>query len=286
MKLALTLDWRVDHDLIFAQQLGADAVIVRCDDWSTVAAAANRVRQCCLDLGGIEVAFEFGVEHDAGSGPEEIDCFSQLIEDAGAAGIPLIVYSWQPKVPCRYAPAARGRAVTRVQQPAQATDAMAELWAPLAALLEATTLMAERAGVRLACRLAPPVSRSAALSQLGRAVGLSSSPAHGLDLDSSSLLADSSGASVASLPLDRIALVTLRNRRNIGEQDVDSFADEGDLDLLQLLRALGQTGYDGLVRCAPQPQMVSDTAYGHKGQAFGLGYVRALLQSLPAFNRA
>ena len=65
MKLALTVRYGYDEELIFAQQLGADAVVVRFDlgdpQDTDLAPVANRVQVAGLQLAGVEL---FGMSEE------------------------------------------------------------------------------------------------------------------------------------------------------------------------------------------------------------------------------
>ena len=60
----------------------------------------------------------------------------------------------------------------------------------------------------------------------------------------------------------------------------EAFLDEGDTDMLRVLEAYLEVGFDGVLRPATSPGMLGDTEWGHKGHAFAVGYLRALLQAL------
>jgi mannonate dehydratase len=59
----------------------------------------------------------------------------------------------------------------------------------------------------------------------------------------------------------------------------EGFIDEGDLDVLRVLRILHGNGFDGVVIPDHTPQMTCDAPW-HAGMAHALGYLRAALMSL------
>jgi mannonate dehydratase len=76
---------------------------------------------------------------------------------------------------------------------------------------------------------------------------------------------------------DAIAYVHLRNVRGKVPNYCEVFIDEGDVDMLRLLRTLHQTGFNGVVIPDHTPQMTCPAPW-HAGVAHALGYMRAALQ--------
>jgi mannonate dehydratase len=54
------------------------------------------------------------------------------------------------------------------------------------------------------------------------------------------------------------------------------FVDEGDIDMIRVLRILKRNGYDGVIIPDHTPQMTCAAPW-HAGMAFALGYMRAAL---------
>lgn len=59
----------------------------------------------------------------------------------------------------------------------------------------------------------------------------------------------------------------------------EAFIDEGDIDMLRVLRILHANGFDGVVIPDHTPQMTCDALW-HAGMALALGYPRAALTTL------
>ena len=66
------------------------------------------------------------------------------------------------------------------------------------------------------------------------------------------------------------------NRRG-GKQ---AFLDEGDVNLPRVLWALRKAGFSGPLLAYQAPGMVGDSEWGHKGRAYDLGYLKAVLQAI------
>ena len=77
----------------------------------------------------------------------------------------------------------------------------------------------------------------------------------------------------------KLAYVHLRNVRGKVPFYKETFIDEGDLDVLRVLRILKRNGFKGVVIPDHAPQM-SCGAPWHAGMAYALGYLRAGLQGL------
>ncbi len=57
----------------------------------------------------------------------------------------------------------------------------------------------------------------------------------------------------------------------------ETFIDDGDIDMIRVLRILKKNHYDGVLIPDHTPQMSCDAPW-HAGMAFALGYMRAALQ--------
>ena len=55
--------------------------------------------------------------------------------------------------------------------------------------------------------------------------------------------------------------------------------DDGDIDMLRVLRILKRNGFDGVLIPDHTPQMTCGAPW-HAGMAYALGYMRAALQTL------
>ena len=61
-----------------------------------------------------------------------------------------------------------------------------------------------------------------------------------------------------------------------------AFLNGGEVDLPKALLALQRVGFAGPLCAGPPPGLVGDTEWGHKGRAYDLGYLRAILQTIEA----
>jgi mannonate dehydratase len=77
----------------------------------------------------------------------------------------------------------------------------------------------------------------------------------------------------------KLAYVHCRNVSGKVPRYRETFIDDGDIDMLRVLRILKQNGFDGVLIPDHTPQM-SCAAPWHAGMAFALGYLKAALQTL------
>jgi mannonate dehydratase len=268
MRLALSVVPGQDDQLIIAQQLGVEDVFVSATGWdqAALAAARHRVEQVGLELAGVE-GLPGGPEAAPGAA-------CQAIAAAGRAGIEAVAYRWPGAVGSAARVATgRGEATVRRGRPVDPPEAEWQRWSDW---LREAVPVAEAAGVRLA-----GAAPFAAVADLDRAASLHASACHGLDLDLGALALAAGPDPVEALrrlvPSGRIHAVQVGNAGPDGEQ---RFLDEGRLDLPVAVLELRQAGYAGSLRAGPPPGMVGDTDWGHKGRAYDLGYLRALLQAV------
>lgn len=82
----------------------------------------------------------------------------------------------------------------------------------------------------------------------------------------------------------RIAYVHLRNVRGKVPHYRESFIDDGDVDVIRVLRILRANGFNGVIIPDHAPQL-SCAAPWHAGMAYALGYLRAALQIVGGDSR-
>lgn len=77
----------------------------------------------------------------------------------------------------------------------------------------------------------------------------------------------------------RIAYIHFRNVRGKAPHYRETFVDDGDIDMLRVLRILRKNGFDGVLIPDHAPQMTCGAPW-HAGMAFACGWMRAALQGL------
>lgn len=82
--------------------------------------------------------------------------------------------------------------------------------------------------------------------------------------------------------LGKIFLVHFRAVRGKVPNYVEVFLDEGDLDMLRVMKTYKEAGYNGPIVSDHTPGVEGDTPWGHRGRTFSHGYMRALVQAVNA----
>jgi mannonate dehydratase len=248
----------------------------------------------------------------------------QLVRDMGRVGIPVLgynfsiagVWGWQRK------PIARGGAMTAVfamdefdaQSPVpdgmvgnmryrlatpgarpQTVDEVT-LWSRLEWFLQKLVPVAEDAGVRLAAHPDdPPVERLRDTARLvnthakyDRLLSLLESPANALEFCIGSLAEMREGDVYETTRhfarRNAIAYVHFRNVRGKVPNYVETFVDDGDVDMAEIVRVLHEEGYEGLLVPDHVPEF-DCVAPWHTGHAYTIGYMKALIAHADALGR-
>ncbi len=245
---------------------------------------------------------------------EQLENVKTIVRRLGKAGIPIMGYNFSIAGVCGRVtgPFARGEAVSVGMAGAVDTplplgmawnmiyEANAEigshpratheeLWGRLAEFLDEIVPVAEEAGVRLAAhpddppvpflRGQPRLVYQPAMYQ--RLLDLRPSPANSLEYCLGSLAEMTEGdvyeATDQYSKQGKVAYVHFRNVRGKVPEYRETFVDDGDIDMLRVLRILKQNNYEGVLIPDHTPQM-SCAAPWHAGMAFALGYMKAAIQ--------
>ena len=205
-----------------------------------------------------------------------------------------------PSTPTARSPTAwSGTCATATREPARrrspSTDA--ELWDRLARFLERTR--AGRRGGRRAARRASrrPAGGRAARHRAARqrrreirpAAGARASPANALEFCIGSLAEMPEGDIYETTrplrPPGRIAYVHFRNVRGRVPRYVETFVDDGDVDMAEIVRILREEGFDGVLVPDHVPELDCPAPW-HAGHAYTVGYMRALVAQSRGVGRA
>jgi mannonate dehydratase len=166
-----------------------------------------------------------------------------------------------------------------------------QLWDRVARFLKEVTPVAEAAGVKLAAHPDdPPLPTIRGQPRLvyqpkhyQQLLDLNASPANTLEFCVGSLAEMTEGnlyeAVDAYSRQRRIGYVHFRNVTGKAPHYRETFIDDGDVDMVRVLRILKRNGFDGVLIPDHTPQM-SCRAPWHAGMAFAMGYMRAALQVL------
>ena len=80
----------------------------------------------------------------------------------------------------------------------------------------------------------------------------------------------------------KILYVHFRNVKGSVPAFEECFIDEGEADVVAVLRTLKENGFDGFLMDDHVPIMVNDTRWGHRGRAYSAGYMKGLIRALDA----
>jgi mannonate dehydratase len=168
-----------------------------------------------------------------------------------------------------------------------------QLWQRLADFLRAVVPVAEEAGVRLALHPDdPPMPTLRDTARLvyqpdyyQRVLDLVPSRSNGVEFCCGSVAEMTEGDVYDAIDRysrqERIGYVHFRNVRGKVPRYHEVFVDEGDIDMIRVLRILKHNGYSGVIIPDHTPQMTCAAPW-HAGMAFALGYMRAALTVIEA----
>jgi len=166
-----------------------------------------------------------------------------------------------------------------------------QLWQRLKVFLDALVPVAEAAGVTLAAHPDdPPLPTVRAQPRLvyqpqlfQKLIDLKPSPRNALEFCVGTLAEMSEGDIYDVVDTysrqGKLAYVHLRNVRGKVPSYKETFIDDGDVDVLRVLRILQKNNFNGVIIPDHAPQM-SCAAPWHAGMAYALGYLRAGLKTI------
>ena len=253
----------------------------------------------------------------------QMEGLKRLIKDAGRAGVPCFGYNFSIAGVWGWTrgPYARGGASSvgfdaaavdtsepipdgvvwnmRYRKGVPGTEPVkvssAELWERLQAFLREIVPVAEEAGVALAAHPDdPPAEELRGTARLvnrpekyDRLMDIINSPANRLELCLGSLQEMPGGDIYDHVRRfarrDRIGYIHFRNVRGKVPRYVETFVDEGDIDMAEIIRILRDENYQGVLIPDHTPSMTCAASW-HAGMAFALGYMRALIQNAAALG--
>lgn len=247
---------------------------------------------------------------------EQLERIKEIIRDVGRAGIPVIGYNFSlagvaGRIKGRFArgnaesvgvdggehsPIPNGMVWNMWYDPDAGSGTVPEideetLWSRLEYFLKAVLPVAEEAGVRLAAHPDDPpfpsVRRQPRLvytqDRYQRLVDLIPSPNNGIEFCLGTLQEMSGGDIYRTIErhikAGQVGYIHLRNVVGQVPKYHEVFIDEGDLDVVRVMKLLDKLDYDGVVIPDHTPLMDCEAPW-HAGMSYAMGYLRALQQSI------
>lgn len=246
---------------------------------------------------------------------QQIENYQKTIRNMGRAGIPLLGYHWMPNSVWR-TPWAFGRGgarvtafdaaqvdagllligVRQVEELDGRTLSAAQMWDHYAYFMKAILPVAEEAGVRLALHPDdPPVPELGGIARLFHNANgfrkameeIAPSPNHGLDFCMGCFSEMGPGTIEAIRYFGqrgRIFYVHFRDVQGCVPAFKECFLGEGNVNVVEALRALKQVGFNGFLIDDHVPTMIDDSDWNHRGHAHATGYMLGLLAAIEALS--
>ena len=284
-----------------------------------IAAIKNDIAAAGLELAAIEnfdPAHWHDVLLDGPKKLEQIENIKRIIRNAGRAGVPIFGYNFSiagvaGRVKGKFArgeaeavgmdgpldkPLPNGMVWNMVydQSPAPGTVPPATpelLWSRLKFFLDELIPVAEQAGVTLAAHPDdPPMATVRGQPRLvwkphlyQKLIDLKPSPRNALEFCVGTIAEMIDGDVYEAVEQfsrqKKLAYVHLRNVHDKVPYYKETFIDDGDVDVLRVLRTLKDNDYDGVIIPDHAPQMTCSAPW-HAGMAYALGYLQAGIKAV------
>lgn len=301
-----------DEKLQFIKQLGADDFLMNTPklpgekqwEYEDLLGYRKRAEAAGLRLMALEnvpVSFYEKAMLGLPGRDEQITYMQQTIRNMGKAGIPILGYHWMPNSvwrtpePALLRGGARGtRFDLSEHDPDELTHGRTfsadEMWANYEYYLERILPVAEESNVILALHPDdPPVESLGGVARIfrnfdgfKRAMDRFPSAHHGLDF-CMGCWSEMGGMENVLRGVqhfgsrNQIVYVHFRDVQGEVPRFNECFIDEGNVDPLLVMKALHDVDFTGFLITDHVPQMVDDTPWGHRGRAYAIGYMKALL---------
>jgi mannonate dehydratase len=166
-----------------------------------------------------------------------------------------------------------------------------EMWENYHWYMERMLPVCEEAGVRMALHPDdPPVPSLGGIARIfgtfegfAKAMDDHPSPMHGLDYCHGCWSEMRGGAGILESiehfgKKGRLFYVHLRDVQGSAEDFTECFIEEGNSNILNVMRKLKEVGFNSFIIDDHVPHFVNDSPYGHRGRAYAIGYIKAMLE--------
>ena len=303
-----------DERILFIRQCGVDDIVLNTpelpgeqrweyDDLLALRTRASAAGLRLISIENVPVPFYDKIMLGLPGRQEQLENMSQTVRNLGRAGVPILGCHFMPNSVWRTRPRRiRGGAVATAFDLKQAqnrpltfgrryTDK--QMWDNYDWYLERILPVCEEAGVRLALHPDdPPVPELGGVARLfrsfdnfKRAMQVHDSPMHGLDFCHGCWSEMRGGAGVLDAirffgQRGKVFYVHMRDVLGTADNFTECWLGEGNCDILETMRTLKEVGFRGIMLTDHVPRMAGDTPWCHRGRAYTVGYMKALLQVL------
>ena len=232
---------------------------------------------------------------------EQIENMIYTIRNIARAGIPIFGYNWMPSQVWRTKPEyIRGNAEATAFDYSVAKDlpithdreyTEEEMWQNLEYWIKIITPIAEEEGIRLGIHPCdPPVPTLGGIPQLLRSFDAYKRLIEIYPSDSNAIeFCQGTFAEMNDDIYDMIKYFGERKKilyvhfRNVSGQVPkfhEEFINTGYVDMYKAMKIYNDVGYDSFFIDDHVPSTFQDTHFGHRGRAFAMGYIQALIESV------
>ena len=298
-------------ELRFLQQLGLNYVYtwVKQDQSNTesllgLRQAVERAGLTLYNVGYGRVAKSDQIQLALPGRDAMIEEFKAFLRSLGRAGIHVTTFTWEPRGVLSSAPAeSRGATARRVDMNEISQRPLAygrvyseqEIWDNFEFFIRQVIPVAEEAGVRLALHPNDPPAPALegvpclihSFGDYRRAFAIANSPYLGMEFCTGCWLegGDDFGDMLEAIRLfhadGRILITHFRNVSSPLPEFVETFLDNGYMDMYQVMKTFVEAGYDGTMIFDHTPRFASPYDAGG-GTAYAIGYMRALMERAQA----
>ena len=312
-KIAHRLNARsvTDEDLLFLKQIGLRWVRLEFGDapapYDYLASVKERFARYDLRIfSGVHYAYRtVRLQLGQPGRDQDIETYCTFLRDLGRLGVPVASYDFHPANTYTTGMVERRGYRTREfslddfrqkveKQRFDREYSADEIWANYTYFMKAALPAAEKAGVRLALHPDdPPVAKMNGVAKLfthyegyRRAEQIAGNSRYwGLTFCIGTWMegGDKMGKNVFEMIRDfgsrgKIFEAHFRNVTSPLPQFVETFPDDGYMDMYQVMKALRQVGFDGAAEPDHVPELAGDTGIRRAGTAYCVAYMRALLR--------
>lgn len=232
---------------------------------------------------------------------EQIENMIYTIRNIARAGIPIFGYNWMPSQVWRTKPEyIRGNAEATAFDYSVAKDlpithdreyTEEEMWQNLEYWIKIITPIAEEEGIRLGIHPCdPPVPTLGGIPQLLRSfdaykrlIEIYPSDSNGIEFcqGTFSEMNDDIYDMIKYFgERKKILYVHFRNVSGQVPKFHEEFINTGYVDMYKAMKIYNDVGYDSFFIDDHVPSTFQDTHFGHRGRAFAMGYIQALIESV------